>query len=170
MTKLYFTLKGADRIMAQKQKLMDDLKETQGKKAEAAEVGGNQWHDNFAFEQLMRDEDFLNGQIKAINLIISQMIVISEPTSSDTSKLRIGHIAELDVEGELRTYQVGGYEDSDSSTEPPMISYLAPIVCQFIGQRQGHSEKLSISGRKKVVTLKKISIPERKEALNDNRS
>ena len=157
MPKLYFTRSGVERIARQKQELFEKLKSIQGQKGEAAEVGGNQWHDNFSFEQLSRDEQMLNAQIREINEKTSNMVVVDE-APADISKLRIGHIATLDVDGEIKTYLVGGFEDSDTDVNPPIISYLAPLVRPFIGQEQGHTVRLQIAGNSKRVTLEDISV------------
>ncbi len=160
MSRLYFTRIGAERIMRRKQELFDKLKNIQSQKGEAAEVGGNQWHDNFSFEQLMRDEQMVNAQITELNQKISDMAVIDE-VSVDTSKLRIGHLAVLDVGGETKTYLIGGFEDSDPNSVPPVISYLAPLVRSFIGKEQGHTVLLRIAKTDTQVTLEKIQLPQK---------
>ncbi|MBI3952495.1 MAG: hypothetical protein HY336_00895 [Candidatus Doudnabacteria bacterium] len=137
---------------------MDKLKATQGQKGEAAEVGGNVWHDNFTFEQLMRDEDMINAQIAEVNRKIGQMVVIDQPPES-TDKLRIGHMALVSIEGELREYLVGGFEDSEPTASPPVISYLAPLIQPFIGKEEGHSVKIDVGGKRKQVTLERIRMP-----------
>src|SRR5258708_6166435 len=106
---------------------MNKLKTTQGQKGEAAEVGGNQWHDNFAFEQLMRDEQMINTQIAELNEKIGQMAIV-EAAPEDTDKLRIGHLVVLNVDDETKEYLVGGFEDSEPEATPPVISYLAPLI------------------------------------------
>lgn len=158
MSFLYFTRAGADRITRQKNELLNKLKATQGQKGEAAEVGGNQWHDNFSFEQLTRDEQMLNRQIADINEKMSQMTIVDE-APADISKLRIGHIAVLDVDGEQLVYLVGGYEDSDPKTTPPVISYLAPLISRFIGKEQGFTSRVPIANKIKQVTLEEIRMP-----------
>lgn len=155
MPKLYFTRTGADRIVLRKQELIDKLKSTQGQKGEAAEVGGNQWHDNFSFEQLMRDEQMLNVQIAEISAKINEMIIVDE-APADISQLRIGHVAVLDVEGDVKICKVGGFEDSESATNPPIISYLAPLIRPFIGKEKGFSARVSIAGKVKQITLEEI--------------
>jgi len=160
VAKLYFTRAGADRITRRKLELMDKLKKTQGQKGEAAEIGGNQWHDNFSFEQLMREEQMLNAQIAEINEKMSQMAVLDE-APDDTTQLRIGHIAVFDVGGELKTYLVGGYEDSEANVNPPVISYLAPLARPFIGREQGYTTRITLAGKLKQVTLEDIRLPEK---------
>ncbi|MBI3888601.1 hypothetical protein HY311_02310 [Candidatus Nomurabacteria bacterium] len=162
MARLYFTRSGADRITRQKQELFDKLKSKQGQKGEAAEIGGNQWHDNFSFEQLCREEQMLNAQIAEINAKMAEMMVVDE-APTDTTELRIGHIAVLDVDGEAKVYQVGGFEDSEANVDPPVISYLAPLIRPFIGREQGHTTRLQIAGKTKQVTLDDIRLPRKEE-------
>ncbi len=159
MPKLYFTREGAKRIRQQKHDLREKLRSTQNQKGEAAEVGGNQWHDNFSFEQLSRDEQMINKQITEINEKIGQMVVIDEPPR-DTNRLRIGHRATLEIDGEKKTYLVGGYEDSNTESNPPVISYLAPLISQFIGKEEGDTAQVLTIGERKTVTLVEIKFPE----------
>lgn len=156
---LYFTRKGADRITRERAELTEKLRATQAQKGEAAEVGGNQWHDNFSFEQLSRDEQMLNAQIATLNQKIRDMYVIDAPPA-DTSKLRIGHLAVFNVEGESKEYLIGGYEDSEPDAAPPVVSYLAPLVRRFIGKEEGHTEQIELGGQLKTVTLEEIRRPE----------
>lgn len=166
MAKLYFTRSGADRIVRRKVELQDMLRRTQGQKGEAAETGGNQWHDNFSFEQLVREEQMLNTQIAEISGKINAMVVAPE-APEDTSRLRIGHIAVLGVDGVIKTYLVGGFEDSDAVLDPPVISYLAPLIQPFIGKEEGEVQGVTVDGRTKQVTLREIRLPLGKEAGHD---
>lgn len=162
MPKLYFTRAGADRIMRRKAELLEIFRNTQRQKGEAVEIGGNQWHDNFSFEQLARDEHMLNAQIAEINGKIDDM-VIAPDTPADIGRLRIGHVAALDVDGETKIYLVGGFEDSDPAADPPVISYLAPLIRPFIGKEPGNSGEISVDGRTKQVTLREVRLPPRRE-------
>jgi transcription elongation GreA/GreB family factor len=166
VTQLYFTRSGADRIVRRKTELLERLRNVQRQKGEAAEIGGNQWHDNFSFEQLVRDEHVLNTQIAEINEKINAMVIAPE-APVDTDRLRIGHVAVLDVGGKKKRYLVGGFEDSDAAADPPVISYLAPLIRPFIGQEVGDAQRVAVGGRTKQVTLQKIFLPSGKEAGHD---
>lgn len=169
MSKLYFTRAGAARLQAEKRSLFKELENTQGQKGEAAEVGGNQWHDNFSFEELSRKEQILNRQIRDVNNKINNMVIV-EDLNLDTNELRIGHIAVLDVDGERKTVIVGGYGDSDSESDPPTVSYLAELLCQFIGKEQGDVARVRIAGKFKEVTLLDIRLPKKEDKKVDNSS
>lgn len=155
MKKLYFTKAGAERMFQEKEDLFQKLRETQGQKGEAAEVGGNQWHDNFSFEELVRQEFMLNKQITELNKKIEEMVILSE-MSKDTSHLRIGHIAVLDVGGIIKKVKIGGYGDYDLKADPPTIAYNAPLVSQLFGEEQGSQSSVRIEGAMKAVTLEDI--------------
>jgi transcription elongation GreA/GreB family factor len=158
VAKLYFTRKGADRIAKQRQALIDEFIDKQGQKGEAAEVGGNQWHDNFAFEQLSRDGDMLTTQIRIISEKIRNMMVVDD-APRDTSRLRIGHQVRLTVGQEEKICVVGGYEDSEPESTPPIVSYLAPMVAKLIGKEEGDSVEVTIGGQLKEITIVEISLP-----------
>lgn len=162
MSKLYFTRVGAERIMRQKQQLLEELKSTQKQKGEAVKSGGNEWHDNFSFEQLTLSEQRISVQISEINEKISKMLIIDR-VSPDTSRLRLGHVATLNIEGEEKTFLIGGFEDFDMESTPPVVSYLAPIVSQFIGEERGHVAGVEVGGSIKFIMLQDIRLQQKKE-------
>ena len=161
MAQLYFTRAGAERIQKQKEELVKKLQNTQSRQGEAAEVGGNVWHDNFSFEQLKREEQMLNQQISEINDKMRNMLVLDR-VATDTSRLRIGHVALLEIDGEkeLQAYQIGGFEDFNPDSNPRVVSYLAPLVAQLIGEKTGHAVFVE-TGRSETrkVTLLEIWFP-----------
>src|SRR3989344_2929887 len=161
---LYFTRKGADRIQRQLKEFEDKLREVQGTKAHMIDVGGDCWHDNAGFEEAVRQEHMANGRIGETRRKIAQMKVIDGPPPN-TEKLRIGHVAHLLVDGEERVALIGGYEDSEAETDPPVMSYLAPLVREFIGKEVGDEEAVAVAGVVKTVVLEKIETP---EEHNDN--
>jgi len=100
---------------------MDDLRHAQSQKGEAAEVGGNTWHDNFTFEDLVRQEAMLNRRLADLFEVQKQATIVQKPAS--TKVLSIGHVATLeDVEsGKERTVAVGGYGETDLHSVPPTV-------------------------------------------------
>ncbi len=155
MPKFYFTPRGVDRIEERRRALRGQLREIQGEKGEAAEVGGNQWHDNFSFEELSRQEMMLNSQIAELNRIMDNMVIV-RTVSSDADHLSIGQVAVLDLAGERKAFRVGGYDESDLEANPPMIAYNAPLIAPFIGAEAGHQEVIYIGGVARQATLEEI--------------
>lgn len=159
MEKLYFTKKGLEKILNQKTELFKKLREVQSKKGEAAEIGGNQWHDNFSFEELARQEFMLTSQIREINEKVAKIVIVDE-VSKDTSRLQIGHIATLDIDGKHKILKIGGYEDTEQNANPPIIAYNAPLIRPFIGKEVEYTISLNLGGKTKTVTLEKIFLEE----------
>ncbi|MCC7051334.1 MAG: hypothetical protein IT239_06115 [Bacteroidia bacterium] len=162
MSKLYFTRAGAERIIRQKQELLNNLRLTQQQKGTVAEDSVNAWHDNFSFEQLTLKEQMISAQIAEINEKINRMFVVDKITTN-TSRLRIGHLAILNIEGEVKIYLVGGFEDSDMSANPQVVSYLSPLISQFVGEEQGHVAEVQIGGGLKYVILQEIKLQQIQE-------
>ncbi|MCA9390944.1 MAG: hypothetical protein KC582_01690 [Candidatus Magasanikbacteria bacterium] len=152
MEKFYFTKEGFARILDERERVIKKLRDAQFQKGEASETGGNQWHDNFAFEDLCRQEDQLNNQLGKIGELIKNALVFEE-VSEDLTHLSIGQIAVLDVDGTRKEFFVGGYGDSDMKTFPQVVSYLAPMVKPFIGMSIGAEAEVFVAGSCKTVTL-----------------
>lgn len=161
MNSVYVTEKGARTLQDKKNALFEKLKEVQGKKGEAAEVGGNAWHDNASFEDLCRQEQMLNKQIEEISKVISSMIIV-RGNPGDNERLSIGHIATLYIEedDEEVDYLIGGYGDTDLKKCPPVVAYNAPIIVPFYRKEIGRESKVLIDGKMKTLSLEDINLPE----------
>ncbi len=159
MKKLFATKKGIDVLQNRRLEWMGKLKYIQGQKGEAAEVGGNQWHDNFSFEDLCRQESVANKQISDISRQLS--LVVEVPAfPRDIETLKIGHVAHLYIEEdkEMKVVIVGGLCESDLTTNPQTIEYIAPLLLPFFGQSEGYEHQIKIRGGTKTVTLEKIEL------------
>lgn len=149
------TVEGYKKLSKRKEDFFKQLKETQGKKGEAAEIGGNQWHDNFSFEELCRQEMMLNNRIAQINAHINSAEVVGEPF--DDEILQIGHVAILEFDdGDEREYEIVGFGESEIKATPPKVEYLAPVVCKFVGRSVGATAKVEIGGKVREITLVEI--------------
>lgn len=146
---------GYNKLILRRQELFDQLKKVQGKKGEAAEVGGNVWHDNFTFEELGRQEMMINKKIADVSIQINCAKLIGEPVNDKF--LQIGHIAIFEFDdGEERKYEITGFGESDLSANPQKVEYLAPIVKKFIGTETNTFAKVEIGGKMREITLIEI--------------
>lgn len=157
--KLYCTKRGADALLAKKQRIIQDLAYVQLRKGETVSQGET-WHDNAEFEECVRKESMLNSQMAELSRAINKLVVIDQ-VSQDTSRLRIGQVAVLDVGGSQRECLVGGYEETDLNAVPQVISYLAPLIRPFIGKEPGHTEIMTVSGKRVEVVLEDVTLPTR---------
>ncbi|MFH1745191.1 MAG: GreA/GreB family elongation factor [bacterium] len=154
------TRDGYNKLSLRKQELIEQLRSIQGQKGEAAEIGGNAWHDNFSFEELVRQETMLNTRITDISKQINQADMVGSPINDEI--LQIGHVGVFELDdGEGRKYEIVGFGESDLNAVPPKIEYRAPIVRHFIGQDIGVSATVILGGKAREVTLVEIL---RKEA------
>lgn len=157
MERFYCTRKGMDQLGARKQAIALKLKETQKNKGDAASRGST--HDNAEFEELVRQESTLSSRLGEISEVMRRVVVI-EAIPPDCEKLRIGHLADLSIDGEPKTVLIAGYEESDTTSEPQAVSYLAPLVNRFIGKPVDTEANINIGGRFRRVVLEGIRKPE----------
>ncbi len=152
----FLTKTGRD-LLNQKIKITEDkLVHVMSQKGDAYENGGNGWHDNFAYEQLIREEAMLAGQLASLKDILrNATIVPSVATTID--HVGVGCIIELeDDDGNSTEYEVVGYGETDISASPRKLEYLAPIIEPFIDGVVGDEYSVRIAGNKTTLTLVSI--------------
>lgn len=157
--KILVTRAGYEKLLAERQNLYDQLRNIQGQKGEAADVGGNAWHDNFSFEELVRQETMTNASIGLLQKKMAEMTMVDKPRGNDI--LQIGHHAVITFEdGEERTYEIAGYGESNLDSQPPKLEYLAPIIRPFFAKEIGTEAKITIQGVARSAELTAIKMPE----------
>jgi len=136
MRTLIVTPKGMNKLREQAEDLRRQIKELQGQTAEIMEVGGNQWHDNFAFEQQGVDLCRLNAKLQEVQEIISKATVASPP-SAPVFKVEIGTRVRFYVGEETnpRDVIVAGYGESDPNNN--FYAYDTPLASQLMKQKPG---------------------------------
>jgi transcription elongation factor GreA len=141
-------------ILSEKIKAVEDkLSVVMSQKGTAYDEGGNGWHDNFAYEQLIREEAMLAGQLASLNDIIRNATVVSS-TATGTESVTIGCIVELeDSEGNVSEYEVVGFGETDIKATPKKLEYLAPIIFPFMEGILGDEHTIKIGDKKTLLTL-----------------
>lgn len=159
MKRILVTRKGFQALEKKRLKFIEKLKDVQGQKGEAAAIGGNAWHDNFAFEDLVRQENMLNKQIQDAGQIIRMSVIVSD-VPQGTKTLQIGHVAHLYIENDdkVKVVIVGGFGESDLNANPPVIDYSAPILKPFYGCEEGYEAIVQLGGVNKNIVLKTIEL------------
>lgn len=154
--KILVTPRGREIFLERQAKLEKKLKEIVSQKGDAYENGGNGWHDNFAFEELTRQEAMLRSQLHEMSDLLTVATVISEMPAQN-STLSIGHIAVFeDGDGNVNTYEIVGYGEGGAASRPPKIEYRAPVIAPFLGMAVGKTAKLTLAGKLKQLTLIEI--------------
>ncbi len=157
MKKILVTRVGLQLLEKQRLTLMDRLKFVQSQKGEAAEVGGDGWHDNFAFEDLVRQENMLNRQILDATQLVKNAEVVPN-TPPDTKTLQVGHVITLYIEDDDETKEVivSGFGESNLHITPQVIDYNAPLIYPFFGHEEGYEADIRLGSVEKHVVLETI--------------
>lgn len=146
MASVYVTRNGFELLNQRLADAVAKLKHAQSQKAEAADVGGDNWHDNFAFEDLLRQEMMHNKQIADIRAVQNQLVYVEEPRN--TNSVQVGHVITIEDEnGSVKEFRVGGYGETDLHSVPPMLEYGAPVISPFMGMPVGAEVEVQIKGK-----------------------
>jgi hypothetical protein len=154
---VYVTKKGYEALLKRHYDLMERLKVIQKQKGETVELGGDTWHDNFAFEELVRQERVLNKQVGDASRDIAQAVIVTGKPK-DTVTLQVGHIAYIYFMDDetMKEVVVGGFGETNLSADPPVVDYGAPIVKPFFGFEVGHEAEVILDGKNRCLVLDSI--------------
>jgi transcription elongation factor GreA len=122
-------------------------------KGEAAETGGNEWHDNAAFEELVRKEQMLYVRMSEFGDIISGAEIIEEKQGG--KKIAIGSVVAVKFEnGREVEYKIVGMFESDPSKNH--ISYETPLGSALMGAKKGQKKEFLAGGEQRVVEVLEV--------------
>jgi len=129
-------------IIALEKKINEVLEETKeaGKKiGESCEVGADTWHDNFDYEEAVRQMSMVSSHLKQLTNIRNKAKVISPNKSND--KVSIGKTAVCLVDGQEIAYTIGSYiilkDKANEQSNQKIISYISPIAKLLIHHSVG---------------------------------
>lgn len=149
----FLTTTGRDLLNQKIQATENKLVHVMSQKGDAYENGGNGWHDNFAYEQLIREEAMLAGQLASLKDILRNATIVPS-VATTTDHVGVGCIIELeDDDGNSTEYEVAGYGETDLSVSPKKLEYLAPIIEPFMDGVIGDEHTVRIAGNKTALTL-----------------
>ncbi len=142
MSSTYFTRDGHKRYVEKVAAVELKLDELTRKNAEALEQG-NQWHDNFAWEQLQREISQADHHLQELRRPLAQVRIVEYPVSVDS--IVLGSEADVEQDGKRYTYQIVAYGDDDF--ERDRILYDTPLAQTVMGKRKGTIFTARIAGR-----------------------
>ena len=146
------TREGLEQLQKMIHELENKANEISRQRAEAAGVGGD-WHDNFAFEQLIRDEQLIGQQIRELRKKLSSAAIINNGTLK--GKVEIGTIVEIEFEdGERELFTLTDPQMADPSRGA--ISYASPLGSTILGAHEGDKKIYSVGKKKFHVKIVKI--------------
>lgn len=155
MERFYFTAEGLKKYQKRIEDLEAKLRALQSQTAEIAEVGGNQYHDNASYEQLVIQIRGIDAQLSEGHKILNNIWVVDKPNNAQ--RVCIGCLAQIEQNGEKKEIQIMGYGESDPKNGK--ISYNAPLAKSIIGAEIGEVREITIGGRLVNLEIFNILIP-----------
>lgn len=122
------------RLERQLEKLEKDLAEAQLAVGETAGPSHN-WHDNFPFEQAVRNVDVYAAQVEEVKRKLKSVEIIKP--NHNTEKVEIGNttIVKFSDEKEPTGLTILGPDDSDKKRG--WIPYTSPVAKAILGKKPG---------------------------------
>lgn len=152
----YFTKGGIDKFQLRLKQLEDDLCKIQAQSADAAEVGGNQYHDNASYEYLVIQLRGLDRQVADAYRILRHAQIVEPP--KDTHHVAIGCWVAYLLNGQKRNSLLVGYGESDTNNH--YLAYNTPLGRLLIGTEIGEKKKGVIGIKKIAIEVLSISMKE----------
>jgi len=155
--KIFVTEEGLRALKEKLEKLEREYKEVTRGKTEAAETGGNQWHDNPAYDEIEQRQIILLNLIdKTKAAIVESSMVSNREKAKDVSDtVEIGSVVEILLNNIKKiTVRIGGAAESNPTEG--VISYQSPLGGALIGIREGEEREYHIRGITSKVQLIKI--------------
>ncbi len=150
---LYFTRPGMAKLHTEIEELEKKLRYLQSQTAHAAEVGGDQWHDNASYEQLMMDIRVVDIRLYDAHKILNRAVLIEPPTKLD--RVTIGARVRIRKDEEETTWEIVGFGESDPDLG--LLAYNTPLAAIIMSKRKGEVVNGSIAGRETTIEILDIT-------------
>jgi len=147
------TRTGADALRKKISILQDKLRACLKEKGYAAEVGGNVWHDNFAFEEAQRQEQMISFEIRRAREVLSNIRVVDVPENPTAVALGTTIRAEIAGRG-IRQMTIVGFGEADPDNG--LVAYNSPLGRSLLGARPGETRSYPVEEREFEVTVIEI--------------
>lgn len=128
----------------------------------STEVGGvGDWHDNFAYEEAMRQMSMLSHRIHELDELLHSADVVDPSELPRTpSRVSIGtKVTVLDDQGRERRYYIGGHTTlrMNAAVDRFMIvSYLSPIGANLVGKHTGDEVTITVANKRTTLLIQAI--------------
>lgn len=142
------------------QRLKGELEKTEQllKKAnlEVGETAGptHDWHDNFGYDQAMRDSQLYSSRVVELRRKISSAEFIKPRQVVDD--VGIGNTIRIIFENENNPEEFTLLGSEDAATQKSWISFNSPLGSKLIGKKLGEIVEYDVNGRKFRITVVNI--------------
>ncbi|MBU1038817.1 GreA/GreB family elongation factor [Patescibacteria group bacterium] len=138
--------------------ILEEIKKIGEKIGESCESGADTWHDNFDYEEGMRQMHMVSSHLKQLTNIRNKSKIITPTKSND--KVSIGKTVVCLINDEEFSYTISSYmlleENEPAEKNNKKISYISPMAKLLINHSIDDTYEGVING--KIKKLKIISI------------
>jgi transcription elongation factor GreA len=150
---LFFTEKGLAELNAEIDRLESRRSEMMAEVGEAL-TDGDQYHDNFTYEQLQRQLADISHQIEALKSRLSHALV-TKAEESTSNTVQIGRTVRIDRNGFEETWTIAGH--GESNPDEGVIAYDTALADVLLDHKVGDSIKTEIRGKQVDLVILEIT-------------
>jgi len=154
MEKIYFTEKGINLFLEKIKRDEAVISEMSSRLGHLAEVGGDQYHDNFSYEQQTMELRMLSSKINGDYKLLENALIIKDSDIRDKESVFIGATVKIEFNQDIQSWKVLGYGESDSKNHN--VAYNTPLGLALMGKKINDIFDYNINSRK--VKIKILSI------------
>lgn len=155
-----FLRKDFDRLERRIGELGDDMLKVGAEMATWASQGAETWHDNFGFEEGVRQEEMLAHRSEEFEALESEAEIVTDPPAD---RVGVGTLVELeDRNGHRRRVVVSSYLVLGRRDDRE-VSYAAPVIAPFMDATAGEERTVELpSGQQvwRVVSIRPAHLAE----------
>lgn len=153
--KILLTANGILVLKEKLKKLENEYAEVSLGKMEAAEQGGNLWHDNPAFEEVEQRQIMLARMIAEIqDTLKNSKVIEAHPRTGKGESVEVGYVLEIKLDKGFRTIRLGDGAESDPAKG--VVSYLSPLGRAVLGAKEGETREYVVGNKIMKVLVVKI--------------
>ncbi|MFA5124911.1 MAG: GreA/GreB family elongation factor [Patescibacteria group bacterium] len=147
--KYFFLSADYDRLIVKRQELASNYQQIKSELAEDSSQSSETWHDNYIFEQAMRDLDLYGKRLAEIDKMIRQAEIIFPANGNDS--VAIGNGVELaDDQGLKMVFKIGSYNSGGwletEGNRIAVVAYNSPLGQKLLHRQVGEELELLSSG------------------------
>jgi len=154
MEKIYFTQKGIDLFLQKIKRDEDVISEMSSRLGHLAEVGGDQYHDNFSYEQQTMELRMLSGKINEDYKVLENAFIVKDSDNRDKRSVFIGATVKIEFNQDIQSWNILGYGESDPKNHN--VAYNTPLGSALMGKKINDVFDYNINSRN--VKIKILSI------------
>ena len=154
--KFIFLKKDYDGLVKKINNLKEDYKKWGKSSTEGSKVGD--WHDNFAYEESMRQMKIISDRIQEFKDLLRNAQLFDESEKEiKSSKIVLGSKVKLETpDGDVKKYSIGSYRifrEEEFDDDYQIISYSSPLGNKLLGRAVDDQVELRIEGKQFIFDI-----------------